>query len=196
MTSVHSFPAFGLDIRMKHMLWGYPSLLRLFTENVLPVLQAVEQEGLQYYLEDAALPTPACSLHVTNEVIADAVLTPLMPVPSIEVDAAYDGGEGDGPSPRRANPLSENEHYGGLSSQILAQDHERRRVALDPASIGRDLGALADAGEEQAPNWAPDSGRSDLETGIEDRGLAQSSTSRDTDVLHGNDLASPGLTAR
>lgn len=183
MTSVHSFPAFGLDIRMKHMLWGYPSLLRLFTENVLLVLQAVEQEGLQYYLEDAALPTPACSLHVMNGVIADAVLTPLMPVPSIEVDAAYDGGEGDGPSPRRAEHLSENEHRGDLSSQILAQDHERRRGASGSASVDYDLGALADAGEERAPNWARDSGRSDLETGIEESG--------DTDALPVNDSDLP-----
>lgn len=196
VTSVHSFPAFGLDIRMKHMLWGYPSLLRLFTENVLPVLQAAEQEGLQHYFQDPALPTPASSLHLSSGVIADAILNPLMSVPSIEVDAAYDGGEGDGPSPRRAEPLSENVHRGGLSSQILAQDHERRRVTLGPASIGRDLGALADAGEERAPNCAPDSGRFDRETGIEERGSAQSSASGDRGVLHGNDLPSPGVTAR
>lgn len=159
------------------MLWGYPSLLRLFTDNVLPVLQAVEQEGLQHHFLDSAIPTPASSPHVSSGVIADAKLNPLMPVPSIEVDAAYDGGEGDGPSPRRAEPLSGNEDRGGFSAQILAQDHERRRVALDPASSRRDLGALVDVGEERAPDCAPDSGRFDLETGIEERGLAQSSTS-------------------
>lgn len=69
---------------MQNLLWGYPDVLRVFMDRVLPVLQSAE-ERLHDRL-DATLPTPGVTPSASIRSSPCLSQLPVVPLFAFEVD--------------------------------------------------------------------------------------------------------------